>query len=548
MSTVRLGLPGFTGTLVMLLALVPLMPATLLSGGRQEKATTAAPRAADPAENAPNSGTADDAPGTKVGVSLEDMTFVRRLPFDVPFYITGTAVNNATGIELIVYQVGSKAVLTSTVRHLNATSDCVAAESQPLRSVAQSSWSGTAGGAFTMLVDAIEPQRYYAFCFALTGPVPETEINKPVRGFLVQATELVLGRREDKDLPLALAQNFHDRLAEEIKRLGAARRVPADIPKGNIFREETSVGRGSRMFDLVAALVDPYQEMTSPQTQYVEKAKELATSVAETRKTAKDLLPESVIELLPIDPPALPRREDAIENPGRFPDASFDFSAATKALTGALTNAEKAKNTDAVAAIRNISRLVSAMHDHAMLYGSLYEQLRAAAGAVIGQVALEAREVKVAFGSSVLTQDMNRNAYVSLDTGIAYAWDLENMVFYAGTNIYFRPINKNASLRLKGNFFRRFALTVGVTTSVKDERRRAEDLRPSTTAGQTNSLLLGAGIRLTPSLRVGGGALIFKELDPNPLITEKSVAATPYVSFSLDINMGALLKGFFPGP
>jgi hypothetical protein len=101
--------------------------------------------------------------------------------------------------------------------------------------------------------------------------------------------------------------------------------------------------------------------------------------------------------------------------------------------------------------------------------------------------------------------------------------------------------------RLKGSFGRRFALTIGVTTSVKDESRRAEDLRPATGDDGTNSLLLGGGLRVTPSIRGGAGALIFKETDPDPLITQKSVVATPYASLAVDINLGGLLKQFFPG-
>ena len=55
------------------------------------------------------------------------------------------------------------------------------------------------------------------------------------------------------------------------------------------------------------------------------------------------------------------------------------------------------------------------------------------------------------------------------------------------------------------------------------------------------SLVLGAGYRLTSSVRGGGGALVFRESDPNPLISRKSAAVTWYISFSFDLN---LLKGF----
>jgi hypothetical protein len=72
------------------------------------------------------------------------------------------------------------------------------------------------------------------------------------------------------------------------------------------------------------------------------------------------------------------------------------------------------------------------------------------------------------------------------------------MVFYAGANIYVRPVNKKAPL---GRSFRsRFAFTIGVTTTVVDASRNVSDLRAAAANNTSNSLLLGAGIRVTPSL------------------------------------------------
>jgi len=120
------------------------------------------------------------------------------------------------------------------------------------------------------------------------------------------------------------------------------------------------------------------------------------------------------------------------------------------------------------------------------------------------------------------------------------------MVFYAGSNIYFRPINKAAPLSYAGTFLHRFALTVGITTTVKDPSRRADDLRSNPDdKDASNSLLLGAGLRITPSLRVGAGVLVFKESDPNPLIEQTSVTATPYVSFTADVDVAGIFKSLF---
>ena len=127
--------------------------------------------------------------------------------------------------------------------------------------------------------------------------------------------------------------------------------------------------------------------------------------------------------------------------------------------------------------------------------------------------------------------------YVSVDAGLLYAGDISIAALYVGSNIYFRPVNKDAPLTEISSLGRRLALTVGLTvSSVADENNKTRS-----NLFWTQSLVLGAGYRLTSSLRGGGGALVFRESDPNPLITRKSAAVTWYISFSFDLN---LLKGF----
>ena len=119
-----------------------------------------------------------------------------------------------------------------------------------------------------------------------------------------------------------------------------------------------------------------------------------------------------------------------------------------------------------------------------------------------------------------------------------YAGDLDIGAVYVGTNIYFRPINTDAPLSEAGGIGRRLALTVGVTVSSigdKNDRTRSDLF-------WNQSLVLGAGYRLTSSIRAGAGALVFLESDPNPLITERDVATTWYVSFSFDVDVGRIFR------
>jgi hypothetical protein len=127
--------------------------------------------------------------------------------------------------------------------------------------------------------------------------------------------------------------------------------------------------------------------------------------------------------------------------------------------------------------------------------------------------------------------------YVSADAGLLYAGDIGIGALYVGGNIYFRPVNKGAPLGAVSSIGRRLALTVGLTiSSIADE-----DNRTRSDLFWNQSLVLGAGYRIASSVRGGAGALVFRESDPNPLVTRRSAAVTWYVSFSFDLDV---LKGF----
>jgi hypothetical protein len=52
-------------------------------------------------------------------------------------------------------------------------------------------------------------------------------------------------------------------------------------------------------------------------------------------------------------------------------------------------------------------------------------------------------------------------------------------------------------------------------------------------------LVVGAGLRFTSSIRVTGGALVFKE--PNPLISDANLALSPFISLSFDWDVASTL-------
>ena len=120
--------------------------------------------------------------------------------------------------------------------------------------------------------------------------------------------------------------------------------------------------------------------------------------------------------------------------------------------------------------------------------------------------------------------DTKSSDYVSMDVGLLYAREIRETSVYIGTNIYLRPVVKGIPLQTRGGFLRRFAFTLGLAV------QNIEDVRSTRRAliGPI-SAVLGAGIRVSQHVRLGGGVLIFRERDPEtfPLTTRTSLTGTP---------------------
>jgi hypothetical protein len=147
---------------------------------------------------------------------------------------------------------------------------------------------------------------------------------------------------------------------------------------------------------------------------------------------------------------------------------------------------------------------------------------------------------------SFATQHRN---YVSADAGVACAPELGDCSTYLGTNIYFRPVNKAAPLNqftLAGSLTRRISLTFGLTVNGIGDGKTRNDLF------STQSLVAGIGARLTNSVRLTTGLIVFKKLDPNPLVDDERLGTTYFLSLSFDADVLSMIQGiggvFTPKP
>ncbi len=140
--------------------------------------------------------------------------------------------------------------------------------------------------------------------------------------------------------------------------------------------------------------------------------------------------------------------------------------------------------------------------------------------------------------------------YASADTGFAFVPELESGTPYMGVNLYLRPVNPPSVTPLSSgtfrqSFLRRFSFMLGVTAG--------SDLEQSETIGgetvnlvenwtSAGSLLGGVGLRITPAVRVGGGAIVYRQLD-SLIDRQASTEVSYYFSISLDVDVRGLFTG-----
>lgn len=141
-------------------------------------------------------------------------------------------------------------------------------------------------------------------------------------------------------------------------------------------------------------------------------------------------------------------------------------------------------------------------------------------------------------GTTVADYQTRATWYISADVGLGWAPDIDEVFSYIGTNIYFRPVNKKAPLTGwgRGQFLKRFSVMVGLPYDNLDKEGQRMALI------QERPLILGAGVRLNDHFRFAVGALVFKEEDPDPLVSSSDLAASPFLSFSVDWDVRSLFS------
>jgi len=540
---------------------------------------------------------AGDTGFAEVSVNLNAGTFNQVLPFDVPVRVCGTVPAGTTSVA--VQYVASKTADLSIDQNCKVLAP-PGAQLQPAAPIP----GRLDGTTVRVILPPLEAERYYAFCFERRAQVPEgiaAQFKMNARDILDRGFAQVgtgnLSPEQSRQLRNELYQELleatgadvaivkgtvfetgteYDELRgkfrDQVQKILAPQRRRDRIVEGDPNQRLPSLSEQQRDFDealnaihdspALAALAAQLEKnaQTDPTLQAMLAGKNLSAALALTRADDDQLAliaqgrePEEA-------PPDLTSPDQAATMASRYDDSS----AALGGLAGLIRKVVDAPpssslraglGADDVAALRelidprqgpvtragNLAFTLSGLAQN--LQASLIERA-AALDSLADKVRLEAAGVQVVDGSTTGNFATAQNNYISADAGLVFAPELNTGVSYIGMNFYFRPVNKNADLSRFGSFGRRFALTLGLTVqSLADGGSGAAQTRDDLFGNQ--SLILGGGLRVTNSLRIGTGAVVFKERDPNPLVGKYSLTTTYYFTLSFDLNVARAFQGGF---
>jgi hypothetical protein len=195
-----------------------------------------------------------------------------------------------------------------------------------------------------------------------------------------------------------------------------------------------------------------------------------------------------------------------------------------------LIAAEQASLTTLATAIGRTQRAVEDTRDVLIDLGKLLSKRDAAIDQAINELSDDLEQNVTLVATSVGNFATRHAWYIGADLGFAWIPGIEETTPYIGTNIYFRPVNKDAPLVGEtDSFSRRASAMVGVTVASTLDKAGVRD-----NLFDSRMLLLGAGLRLNDSLRIAGGILVFKAPDPNPFIDNPHIKYSFFVSGSVD--------------
>jgi hypothetical protein len=536
----------------------------------------------------------------EVSVNLNAGTFNRVLPFDVPVRVCGTVPAGTTRVA-VQYVVSKKADISLDDRcGVRAPSG---ARLQPEPAI-QGRLDGTT---FRAILPPLEAERDYAFCFERRAKIPDdlaAKFKSQVRDVLDKGLAEVSSADLTAAQSLKLRTDLYRRLAAAASAddLALTEGTVFDLTSGYDAMRSTG-----RIHELVLKVLNPQRRedrivagdarqglpaLSERQLDLKEALKAVRASPAlgrlidqlqqsaQTDTTLQELLAsrnfKAALALLHADDEQLSLVAQGREPGEPAPDLmdpdqatamASHYDDASAALAGLASLIRKVVESppasslhaglsaEDATALRGLidpaSGPLTRAGNLAFTLSGLAQDLQTALAerstalnALAEIVKAEATQVEIVDGSTTGNFATTQANYISADAGLLFAPQLSKGLSYVGMNFYFRPVNKDADLSQFGSFSRRFAMTLGLTVqSVADGGDGTIQTRKDLFGSQ--SLVLGGGLRVTNSLRVAAGAVIFQKKDRDPLISKFSTGATYYFSLSFDLNVAKAFQGGF---
>lgn len=534
-------------------------------------------------------------------------TFDKVLPFDVPLRLCTIVPQGTKGVRLRVASDDEKLAPDEA--------SCVGTGSGgtggggawgPAITGQVDDLSSTTVTTARIVVPRLDAQRYYAFCFILDRPLTAEEARQ-LQPEALAAIDREVAQLTSADLTPGAVAQLRARIQADLERrilaITGAEKVESGLAelvqeviepqlRARLIQQGTPADSGdpppASLATLQSELRAALDEIrTSPA---LDRLLALLGQEGQTNVILRDLLEKSYAAAVRLagltdsqatavatgDDPASPAGTTlaSTHDGAAAAAAARRFDATSQALTdladligkmtgpagpAAVRTGLDAGDRAALAALAAPGGAISQAGDLAFtlagqaqrLSASLAEREKALAD-FAGRLQLALQNVFVVDGSTTGNFDTFSNFYISADAGLTWSPEIDEVVPYGGTNIYLRPVNKNAPLRTLGSFrqtlSRRFAFTIGLTaSSIADDGSGGNTGETRDDLFGSQSLLVGAGLRLTDMIRVGAGALVFKQKDPNPLIDDETTGRALYVSVSFDLDVARAFQGGLGG-
>ena len=455
-------------------------------------------------------------------------TFDRVLPFDVPLRLCAKVPQGTKGMEVKVAEGRRKLALDDA--------SCVVPPAidpwGPAIPGRVDDLSFPTVTTARVVVPRLDAQRYYSFCFILNRPLTPEEMQKlrpEVREILDRELQTITSGDVGAAALQRHEQHVRDELARRMLAVTGAEQVASgldELVQGVLAPQlRTRLIQQGGLADGTGpspAGLAQLQSKLSAALDGVRDSGALARFIAALQQEARtnavlrDLLDQTYAPALRLA--ALSDAQSMAVATGQDPNAppaaatlasttrlavagaaAQNFDATNQALTGlrgliatmtgpggpppvqaALTPADRAELAALVApggAIAKAEDLTFTLSGEAQRLADALAAREKALADFASQLDLAMRGIFLVDGSSTGNFDTFSNYYISADAGLLWSSEVDQVVPYVGTNIYLRPVNKNAPLRTLGGFghtfSRRFAFTLGLTAeSVADTGQR----------------------------------------------------------------------------